>query len=229
MVPAKSLEIVILYGGPIASCSRPIEHVLKPQVDKESGMVDRFTCLQSCVFGPPFGKEREEMDWVDYLNTGSAVMTAAAAVVATVIGLWQFRQAKQLEFQDKRAFIVPRLTINKDSKMPRVYLVIHNAGDTPAKNIVLEFREGQVWNWVKPANFPFLEDQGGITALSPGAEMSFFLGEIRRDNVKFNDIEKRDILGVASFDHPVRKGKRVRDEFRLSLQDNRYQSNPNSK
>lgn len=169
------------------------------------------------------------MNWVDYVNTGSAVITAFAAVVATVIGPWQFRQAKQLEFQDKRAFIVPRLSINNDGKLPRVYLMVQNVGDTPAKNVVLDFEEGQVWHWVKAAKFPFLKDLGGITALSSGAEMSFFRGEIRKDNVKFNDIESRDIIGVASFDQPVRKGKRVRDEFRLSLQDNRYQSNPSSK
>lgn len=169
------------------------------------------------------------MNWVDYVNMAAAVTTALAAVAAAVFGLWQFRQAKQLEFQDKRAFIVPRLVINKDHKFPRVYLELRNAGDTPAKNVILEFREGQVWNWVKPANFPFLKDQGGITALSPGAETCFFIGEIRKDNAKFNDIETRDVFGVASFDHPVRKGKRVEDDFRLSLQDNRYQSNPNSK
>jgi len=168
------------------------------------------------------------MNWVDYVNMAAAVTTALAAVAAAIFGLRQFHQASELEFQDKRAFIVPRLVINKDGKAPRVYLVIENAGDTPAKNVILEFRNGQVWNWVKPANFPFLKAQGGITAMSPGAEMSFFLGEIRKDNVKFNDIESRDILGSASFDHPVRKGKRVNDEFRLSLQDNRYQSNPNS-
>jgi hypothetical protein len=169
------------------------------------------------------------VNWVDYVNMSAAVTTALAALAAAVFGLRQFRQASELEFQDKRAFIVPRVVLNKDGNAPRVYLIIQNAGDTPAKNVILDFREGQVWSWVKPANFPFLKDQGGITALSPGAEMSFFLGEIRKDNVKFNDIEKRDILGVASFDHPVRKGKRVRDEFRLSLQDNRYQSNPSSK
>lgn len=169
------------------------------------------------------------MNWIDYLNVGAAVTTAMAAVAAAFFGLRQFRQASELEFQDKRAFIVPRLFLNKEGKAPRVYLIIQNAGDTPAKNVILDFREGQVWNWVKPANFPFRKDQGGITALSPGAEMSFFLGEIRKDNAKFNDIETRDILGVASFDHPVLKGKRVNDEFRLSLHDNRYQSNPSSK
>lgn len=164
------------------------------------------------------------MNWVDYVNMGASVTTALAAVAASIFGLGQYQQAKELEFQDKRAFIVPRLTINKDEKFPRVYLVIQNAGDTPAKNVVLEFGDGQVWNWVKPANFPFLKGQGGITAISPGAEFTFFLGEIRKDNVKFNDIEGRDIFGVASFDHPVLKGRRVEDEFRLSLQDNRYQS-----
>ena len=49
--------------------------------------------------------------------------------------------------------------------------MIRNAGDTLAINIILEFQEGQVWNWVKPANFPFLKDQGGITAISPAGEM----------------------------------------------------------
>jgi hypothetical protein len=169
------------------------------------------------------------VNWVDYVNMVATVITALAALAAAIFGLRQFRQASELEFQDKRAFIVPRLVLNKDGKVPRVYLIIQNAGDTPAKNVILNFREGQVWNWVKPANFPFLEDQGGITAMSPGAEMSFFLGEIRKDNAKFNDIERRDILGVASFDHPVKEGKRVEDEFRLSLQDNRYQSNASSK
>jgi hypothetical protein len=169
------------------------------------------------------------MNWTDYVNMVATVVTTVAAVFATVFGLMQYRQSKQLEFEDKRAFIVPRLEVNKDEKTPRVYLVIRNAGDTPAKNVVLEFDEGQVWNWVKPANFPFLKDQGGITAISPAGEMSYFLGEIRADNFKFNDIETRDILGVASFDHPVRKGKRIEDEFRLSLHDNRFQSNPKSR
>lgn len=168
------------------------------------------------------------MNWVDYVNMGASVITAFAAVAAAVYGLRQFKLAKELEFQQKRAFILPRLVINKDGKVPRVFLIIQNAGETPAKNVILEFGEGQVWNWVKPANFPFLKSQGGLTAISPGADLSFFLGEIRKDNVKFNDIETRDILGVASFDHPVKKGTRVEDEFRLSLQDNRYQSNPNS-
>jgi hypothetical protein len=169
------------------------------------------------------------VNWVDYVNMTAAVTTALAALAAAIFGLRQFRHASELEFQDKRAFIVPRLVLNEDGKAPRVYLIIRNAGDTPAKNVVLEFRDGQVWNWVKPADFPFLKAQGGITAMSPGAEMSFFLGEIRKDNLKFNDIQTRDIFGVASFDHPVQKGKRVHDEFRLSLQDNRYQSNPSSR
>lgn len=169
------------------------------------------------------------MIWTDYVNMVATVVTAAAAVFATVFGLLQYRQSKKLEFEDKRAFIVPRLVVNNDEKTPRVYLVIKNAGDTPAKNVVLEFDEGQVWNWVKPANFPFLKGQGGITAISPAGEISYFLGEIRADNYKFNDIETRDVRGVVSFDHPVRKGKKILDEFRLSLQDNRYQSNPSSK
>ena len=98
------------------------------------------------------------MNWVDYVNMVATVITALAALAAAIFGLRQFRQASELEFQDKRAFIVPRLVLNKDGKAPRVYLIIQNAGDTPAKNVILNFREGQVWNWVKPAKFPFLED-----------------------------------------------------------------------
>ena len=165
-------------------------------------------------------------EWIPFAELAASAVTASAAVTATVVGLWQFRLAKQLEFQEKRAFIVPRLTINKVEKVPRVYLVIRNAGDTPAKNVILDFGENQVWHWVKPANFPFLRESGGITAVAPGDEMSYFVGEIRNDNSRFNDIEQRDVTGVASFDHPIRKGKRLADDFRLSLNDQRYKSNP---
>jgi hypothetical protein len=165
-------------------------------------------------------------EWIPFAELAASVVTASAAVTATFIGLRQFRQARQLEFEDKRAFIVPRLTINKEDEFPRVYLVIRNAGDMPAKNVILDFEVNQVWHWVKPANFPFLREFGGITVIAPGDEMSYFVGEIRMDNTLFNDITNRDVTGIGSFDHPIFKGERVADDFRLSLSDQRYKSNP---
>ena len=60
------------------------------------------------------------MIWIDYVNMVAAVVTAVAALFATIFGLKQYSQSKELEFEDKRAFIVPRLAINKEEKIPRV-------------------------------------------------------------------------------------------------------------
>ena len=162
--------------------------------------------------------------WTDYVSAISTLATALAAIFGGIFGLLEYRRAMRLEFHDKRAFIVPRLNVASDAQRPRVYLVIRNYGDTPAFNVTLDFAAGQVWHWVKPADYPFLAEQGGITAIGPGEEIRYFLGELSDNNGPFNDILQRDVFGSVSFDHPVRRGKRWADPFRLSYQDGRYRS-----
>ena len=154
----------------------------------------------------------------------SAIATSLAAVVGivtAVLAYVTFRRSKALEFEEIRPFMIPSLSLQVLNGKKRLYLNIRNFGDTPAKNVRLEFVEGQAWNWVKDPSYPFLSGDG-ISAIGPSETVTYFLGELSPRS-PLNDIEKRDIDVVVSCDHPVLK-RRITDKARMSLQDNRYKA-----
>lgn len=164
-------------------------------------------------------------DW----NAVAAISTALAAavgVVTAVLAYFTFFRAKEAQFQEQRPFMIPALSIEKRDQKKRLYLTIQNFGNTPGKNVRLEFKSNQVWNWVLSPNYPFTHGKG-ISAIGPGQTLTYFLGEIAKDN-PLADIEERDIEVRVSCDHPVKKS-RIVDDIRMSLQDNRYQSRNGNK
>ena len=160
------------------------------------------------------------IDW----EAVSAIATSLAAVVGIVTAVLAyvvFRRSKALEFEEIRPFMIPSFSLQIVNGKKRLYLNIRNFGDTPAKNVRLDFAEGQAWHWVKDPSYPFLSNEG-ISAIGPSETVTYFLGELSPRS-PLNDIEKRDIDVVVSCDHPVLK-KRITDTARMSLQDNRYKA-----
>ena len=160
------------------------------------------------------------IDW----NAVSAVATALAAgvgIVTAILAYSTFRRAKEAEFQEQRPFMIPSLHVEVADRTKRLYLSIRNYGNTPAKDVRLEFAPGQAWNWVQKPDYPFVSHKG-ISAIGPGQTLTYFLGEIRK-GTPLGDIETRDIDVTVSCDHPIKK-ERIVDGIRMSLQDNRYKA-----
>lgn len=160
------------------------------------------------------------IDW----NAVSAIATALAAgvgIVTALVAYSTYRRAKEAEFQEQRPFMIPSLHIEVMDRTKRLYLSIRNYGNTPAKDVRLDFAPGQAWNWVQKPDYPFVSGKG-ISAVGPGQTLTYFLGEIR-EGTHLGDIETRDIDVTVSCDHPI-KNERIVDEIRMSLQDNRYKA-----
>jgi hypothetical protein len=160
------------------------------------------------------------IDW-QAVSAVATVIASAVGIVTALLAYVTFRRSKEVEFQEIRPFMIPSLSLQVVNGKKRLYLIIRNFGDTPAKNVRLQFAEGQAWNWVKDPSYPFLSE-GGISAIGPSETVTYFLGELTPRS-PLNDIEKRDIDVVVTCDHPVLK-ERITDTVRMSLQDNRYKA-----
>ena len=161
------------------------------------------------------------MNWTDTLSSISTAVAAATSVVVAVLALRKYFLSKDLEYEANRPFIIPRLIEEIKDGEELVFLEIKNVGDTPARNVKIEFLSDGRWNWVSEPEYPFSKNPG-ISAIGPNNSVSYFLGAIRQGN-PLEDLEFRELFGVVEFDHPVKK-IRITDEFRTSLTENRYKS-----
>jgi hypothetical protein len=165
---------------------------------------------------------RNEMpNWIQIASTVSAITASFTGIVVAVLAIVSYRESKRFEFEADRPFIIPRLTIGDVSSERWLFLEIRNVGDTPAKNVRINFLSIGQWHWVTNPDYPFLSESG-ISAIGPGETISFFLGVIRTGN-PISDIEKREVFGEVVFDHPI-KDELIRDKFRTSLTENRYKA-----
>jgi hypothetical protein len=161
------------------------------------------------------------MSWTDTVSSISAAVAAGTSVVVAVLALRKYFQSKDLEYEANRPFIIPRLLVEDKDGEKLVFLEIKNVGDTPARNVKIEFLSDGKWNWVADPEYPFSKNPG-IAAIGPNNSVSYFLGAIRQGN-PLEDLERRELSGFVEFDHPVKR-IRISDEFRTSLTENRYKA-----
>jgi hypothetical protein len=155
----------------------------------------------------------------DWIQAVSAAVTAVIAVAAGIFAFVQVRQAATAHFAERRPYVVPSLEVRpSDTNEFRVYLVIKNFGQTPAKNVVVEFENGANWNHISRAHvLPFMKINGGISVVTPHASNEFFIGPLSHSS-PLNALRTESILATVTF-RAYGHSRIVTDEFRLTLRD----------
>jgi hypothetical protein len=159
------------------------------------------------------------MTVTDWIQAISASVTALVAVAAAIYAVIEVKQASNAHFAERRPYIVPSLEVRPSEKgESRVYLVIKNFGQTPAKDVVIEFDDDVAWHHISTAHvLPFVKANGGISVVTPGASHDFFIGPLSRSSV-LNELRAGSVLAKVTFEAYGHRGP-VEDEFRLTLRD----------
>lgn len=155
----------------------------------------------------------------DFMQALSSGITAAVAVLALVYAYKQTKLARTGHFAERRPYIVPSYEVKDSSRGEKsVYLVIANYGNTPAKDVTLQFSPHTAWNYVKSANhFPFLPENKGISVIPPGTRTSYFVG-ILSPKSDLHFLREEEITVSVEFGM-YEQQERIIDSFRLSLKD----------
>jgi hypothetical protein len=148
--------------------------------------------------------------------------TAVTAIVAVIAVIYAYRQtelARTGHFAERRPYLVPSYEVSDSDKgVKRVFLVITNYGNTPAKDVTLEFSSNAAWHDIKYADhFPFLTSNNGISVIPPGSRNSFFVGNLSTNSC-LQVLRTEEITASVHFGMYERQD-RISDSFRLSLKD----------
>lgn len=139
-----------------------------------------------------------------------------------LLAFWQFRKGRTEEFHARRPYVVPSLSTKRDGKEIRLYLTLENVGASTAQNVVVRFEDGKPWHYVSNPSYPFLEQNKGISVIAPGKSFVYFLGVITRSNelrYLYEDSIAVTVRADAGF-----RGRKVKDTYRLTLQDHKFLS-----
>ena len=155
----------------------------------------------------------------DFLQALSSAITAVVAVLALIYAYKQTKLARIGHFAERRPYVVPSYEVKDSSRGEKsVYLVITNYGNTPAKDVTLQFSSDTAWNYVKSAvHFPFLPENKGISVIPPGANNSYFVG-VLSINSDLHRLREDEITVSVEFGM-YEQQERITDSFRLSLRD----------
>lgn len=156
---------------------------------------------------------------IDVLQILSSVVTAIVAVIALMFAYRQTKLAREGHIAERRPYIVPAFEIEgTDKARKKVYLSLTNFGNTPAKDVILEFQGEEPWHDISSAShFPFLAENRGISVIPPEANMRFFVGNLAPKS-SLQTLRSSDLEVVIEFAVYGEKA-RFRDNFRITLRD----------
>lgn len=155
----------------------------------------------------------------DFIQMFSSAVTAVVAVIALIYAYRQTELARRGHFAERRPYVVPTYEVKDSSRgEKRVYLVLVNYGNTPAKDVTLQFSSNVPWHYVKSAShFPFLPENKGISVIPPQTSNNYFVGYLSPTS-DLHLLREEEITVSVEFGMYERQ-ERIRDSFRLSLRD----------
>ncbi len=155
-------------------------------------------------------------EWLQFISSAT---TAVVAIVALFYAYKQIQIARSASFAERRPYIVPTYEVQESQNGPKkVFLVLTNFGNTPAKDVTLKFSDDAAWHYIKYAeHFPFLSKNNGISVIPPNSKNSYFVGNLS-SNSDLLLLKSKEISVLVEFG-VYEKSERISDPFRLSLKD----------
>lgn len=115
----------------------------------------------------------------------ASLLTAGVTCVAVLYAAVQWRDARREAYDRSRPIVVPRYVVQTQpdrrsgGEFKGVWIEVSNFGLTPARNVVLTFPDGVIWNVGRNTTFPFLAEHGGISVLTPGQTLRYYVGPLK--------------------------------------------------
>ena len=160
------------------------------------------------------------------MNELSWLVPSVVGLFGLAIAWYQLRAGRLESFADRRPYVVCEYVREKGAKgADAVFLQISNVGETPAFDVRLDFGDRDDWHWVRPANFPFLNSEGGLSVLVNGHPVRYFVGTLSQNSVLKN-LEMSHLNVSVTYNALQGSGKKIpiKEEARLTLQSYRYRS-----
>ena len=146
----------------------------------------------------------------------ATIVSALLAVVAIAFVWWQVRQFRKAEESGARAYLSARLELGKSRERPAMFLVLKNHGNSPAKDIHIEFNHVNNWHYVEHwQKFPFV-GENRILQLLPDEERKYFLGTLVRGS-RLVSLKTGQATGTLIYSDPISSERR--EEITLTLRD----------